>query len=46
MSPTSAAFTDNRTGVMAMLLLAALAVTLLLEAFLLSSPVPKPWPSG
>jgi len=33
--PTSTAFTDNRTGVMAMLLLAALAVTLLLEAFLL-----------
>ncbi len=33
--PTSAAFTDNRTGVMAVLLIAALTVTLLLEAFLL-----------
>lgn len=33
--PTSAAFVDNRSGVMAILLLAALAVTLLLEAFLL-----------
>lgn len=33
--PTSAAFTDSRTGIMAILLLAALAVTLLLEAFLL-----------
>ncbi len=33
--PTSAAFTDSRKGVTAILLLAALAVTLLLEAFLL-----------
>ena len=33
--PTSAAFTDSRNGVMGILLLAALAVTLLLEAFLL-----------
>lgn len=33
--PTSAEFTENRTGVMTLLLLAALAVTLLLEAFLL-----------
>ena len=33
--PTSAAFTDTRSGVTAVLLLAALAVTLLLEAFLL-----------
>ena len=33
--PTSAAFTDSRSGVTAVLLLAALAVTLLLEAFLL-----------
>ena len=33
--PTSAAFTDSRNGVTAILLLAALAVTLLLEAFLL-----------
>lgn len=33
--PTSAAFTDNHRGLMVFLLLAALAVTLLLEAFLL-----------
>jgi CHASE1-domain containing sensor protein len=33
--PTSAAFIDSRSGVTAVLLLAALAVTLLLEAFLL-----------
>ena len=33
--PTSAALTDGRSGVLAVLLLAALAVTLLLEAFLL-----------
>lgn len=33
--PTSAAFIDSRIGVTALLLLAALAVTLLLEAFLL-----------
>ncbi|MCW1957533.1 MAG: CHASE domain-containing protein, partial [Mycobacterium sp.] len=33
--PTSAAFTDSRSGVMAILLLAALAVTFLLEGFLL-----------
>lgn len=33
--PTSAIFTDSRSGVTAILLLAALAVTLLLEAFLL-----------
>ncbi len=33
--PTSAAFVDSRSGLMAILLLAALAVTLLLEAFLL-----------
>ena len=33
--PRSAAFTDSRTGIMVILLLAALAVTLLLEAFLL-----------
>lgn len=33
--PTSASFIENRNGVMAILLLAALAVTLLLEAFLL-----------
>ncbi len=33
--PTSAAFTNSRDGVMAILLLAALAVTFLLEAFLL-----------
>jgi CHASE1-domain containing sensor protein len=33
--PTGAAFTDRHSGVMAILLLAALAVTLLLEAFLL-----------
>jgi|GEM_PF-1278809 len=33
--PTSDAFTDSRGGVMAVLLLAALAVALLLEAFLL-----------
>ena len=33
--PTSAAFVDSRNGVMALLLLTALAVTLLLEAFLL-----------
>ena len=33
--PTSAAFTDSRDGVMTILLLAALAVTFLLEAFLL-----------
>lgn len=33
--PTSPAFTGSRNGVMAILLLAALAVTLLLEAFLL-----------
>ena len=35
MRPTSAAFTDSRDGVMTILLLAALAVTFLLEAFLL-----------
>ncbi len=35
MHPTSDAFTDSRSGVMAVLLLAALAVALLLEAFLL-----------
>ena len=34
--PTSDAFTDNRGGIMAVLLLAALAVALLLEAFLLT----------
>ena len=33
--PTSAAFTDSRSGVLAILMLAALAVTFLLEAFLL-----------
>jgi len=33
--PTSAAFTDSRSGLLAVLLLAALAVTFLLEAFLL-----------
>lgn len=33
--PTSAAFVDSRNGVMAILLLAALGVTFLLEAFLL-----------
>ncbi len=33
--PTSAAFIENRHGLLAILLLAALAVTLLLEAFLL-----------
>ena len=33
--PKSAAFVDNRTGIMAILLLAALAVTFMLEAFLL-----------
>ena len=33
--PTGAAFTDNRDGFMAILLLAALAVTFLLEGFLL-----------
>ncbi len=33
--PTSAAFTDSRSGVMTLLLLAALATTVLLEAFLL-----------
>ena len=33
--PTSAEFTDNHRGLMVILLLAALAVTLLLEAFLL-----------
>lgn len=33
--PTSAAFTDSHNGLMAVLLLASLAVTLLLEAFLL-----------
>ena len=33
--PTSGAFTDRHSGVMAILLLAALALTLLLEAFLL-----------
>lgn len=34
--PTSANFADNRSGITAILLLAALAVTLLLEAFLLT----------